>query len=69
MWICIMVLALFIVILLVIEEVGYFLFNQYLYDPNYAKQLIWKKRVMTIITFFKKNQQTEMYEAKKKKSS
>ncbi|MCM2534491.1 hypothetical protein NDK43_21790 [Neobacillus pocheonensis] len=69
MWIWIMVLALFIVLLLVVEGVGYYLFNQYLYGPNYAKQLKWRKRVMTIIIFFKKNQQTEMYEAKKEKSS
>jgi hypothetical protein len=69
MWIWIMVLAMFIVLLIVIEEVGYYLFNQYLHGPNYTKQLKWKKRVMTIITFFMKNQQTEMYEAKKEKSS
>jgi len=54
MWIWIMIFALFIVLSLVLEEAGYYLLNQYLYGPNYGKQLKWKKRMKALLTLFMK---------------
>ncbi|MDR4950342.1 hypothetical protein [Neobacillus cucumis] len=51
MWIWIIVFALFIVL----EEAGYYLFNQYLYGSKYGNQLKWKKRMMTRLTLLRRN--------------
>jgi hypothetical protein len=61
MWIWIIVFVLFIVLSIVLEEAGYYLFNQYLYGPNYGKQLKWKKRMMTLLALFKKKLQIDIH--------
>ncbi|MGF6947522.1 hypothetical protein QF028_000015 [Neobacillus sp. B4I6] len=65
MWIWIIVFVLFIVLLIVIKEAGYYLFNQYLYGSKYEKQLKWKKRMMTLFTLFKKKLQIDIHQTKR----
>jgi hypothetical protein len=69
MWIWILVFLLFIALLIVLEEAGYYLFNQYLYGSKYGKQLKWKKRMMTLLTLIKKKLQINIHQTKKEKSS
>ena len=67
MWIWILVFLLFIVLLIVLEEAGYYLFNQYLYGTNFGKQLKWKKRMMTLLTLIKKTYKSTYIKRRKKR--
>jgi hypothetical protein len=69
MWIWLIVFSLVIVLFIMVEEGGHYIWNQYLYGLKNGKQLKLKKRMMTILTFLKKKLQTEMHETKKEKSS
>lgn len=70
------VFALFIVLLLVVEELIYYSWNRYVYGPNLERKAKWKnsmisiwKKLTKIIVFFKKKQPTDIQEAKNEKSS
>jgi hypothetical protein len=69
MWIWIIVFVLFIVLSIGLEETGYYLFNQYLNGSKYGKQLKWRKRMMTLLTLFKKKLQIDVHQTKKEKNS
>jgi hypothetical protein len=67
MWIWIMVFTLFIVLLIVFEEVCYYIWNLFLYGSKYGKKLK-SNRMMTILTLCKKKLQVEIPQTKKEKS-
>ena len=54
-------------ITIVLEEEGYYLFNQYLYGSNYEKQLKWKNRMMTLLTLIMKKLEINIHQVKKKR--
>ncbi|MEH7010656.1 hypothetical protein V7087_07515 [Neobacillus niacini] len=61
------VIALFIVLLIMLEEGGHYILNQYLFGSKNGKQLKLKIRMMTRFTFFEKKLQTVMNETNKEK--
>jgi hypothetical protein len=69
MWIWIIVFVLLIGLSIVLEEAGYYIFNQYLYGSKYGRQLKWKKRMMTLLTLFKEKLQINIHQTKKEKNS
>lgn len=69
MAIWIIVIALFIVLLIMLEEGGHYILNQYLFGSKNGKQLKLKISMMTRFTFFKKKLQTVMNETNKEKRS
>jgi hypothetical protein len=69
MTIWIIVIALLIVLLIMLEEGGHYILNQYVFGSKNGKQLKLKKSMMTRLTFFKKRLQTVMNETNKEKRS
>ncbi len=69
MSIWIIVISLIFVLLIILEEAGPYILNQYLNGLNNGKQLKWKKRMMDISPFIKKKLQSEKYESNKENSS
>ncbi|MDQ1005270.1 hypothetical protein QFZ28_005848 [Neobacillus niacini] len=67
MWIWIIVFILFIVLSIVLEEAGYYIFKQYLYGSKYGKQLKWKIRMLTLLTLIKKKFQINTHQTKNEK--
>ncbi|MDQ1146365.1 hypothetical protein QE429_003192 [Bacillus sp. SORGH_AS 510] len=70
------VFILFIVLLLVVEELIYYFWNRYVYGPNIERKAKWKnrrislwKKLKTIIFIFKKKQPTDIQDANNEKSS
>ncbi|MEH7504168.1 hypothetical protein V7152_19500 [Neobacillus drentensis] len=69
MSIWIIVISLIFVLLIILEEAGPYILNQYLNGLNNGKQLKWKKSMMDIFPFIKKKLQSEKYESSNEKSS
>ncbi|MGG3470662.1 hypothetical protein ABES02_24645 [Neobacillus pocheonensis] len=69
MWYWASIFALLCCLFLIIEELIYYLWNRYVYGPNFESQNRWKKRYNAFVRFFKRKTNTDIHENNNEKSS
>ncbi|MDN3015278.1 hypothetical protein PH210_03535 [Paenibacillus sp. BSR1-1] len=68
MWYWAGIFALFCCLFLIIEEIVYYLWNRYVYGPNYEGKSKWKNRAKAFIRLFKRKSPTGIHETHKEES-